>query len=380
MTWSLEDLLPHRVPMVFIDRVESFDASARSLTAAFTVTPKHILYSPSSGGVPNWAAIEFMAQAAAALAGIFDKTQDSERPARPGLLLGTRKLDLLLDSFKAGRTYRVTASSAFWDAEAAAFTCTISDDSGAVAAEATLNAYRPPDFRQFLKEAGIDMKRVLVTGSSRGIGKAIAERLRADGFHVVTHAVRSAADLQFDVADREATRSVLEADVAANGPFYGVVLNAGVADDAPFPALEGEAWDRVLRTDLDGFYNVLKPLVMPMVSNRIRGRIVAISSVSGIAGNRGQVNYSAAKAGVIGAVKALAVELAKRGITVNAVAPGVIETEMAAAIEFPDEVRKAIPMRRFGTPEEVAAVVSFLFREDAAYVTRQVISVNGGLF
>ena len=139
-------------------------------------------------------------------------------------------------------------------------------------------------------------------------------------------------------------------------------------------------WDKVIDTDLTGLYNLLKPVVMPMVSNRVRGRIVALSSVSGIAGNRGQVNYSAAKAGVIGAVKALAVELAKRGITVNAVAPGVIETEMAATIEFQDEVKKAIPMRRFGTPEEVAAVVAFLFREDAAYVTRQVISVNGGLF
>ena len=225
------------------------------------------------------------------------------------------------------------------------------------------------------------MKRVLVTGSSRGIGKAIAERLRADGFDVVTHAVRSPdADLHFDVADREAARRVLEADIASNGPYYGVVLNAGVAADAPFPALEGDAWDRVLRTDLDGFYNVLKPLVMPMVSARIRGRIVALSSVSGIAGNRGQVNYSAAKAGVIGAVKALAVELAKRGITVNAVAPGVIETDMASSIEEPELVRRAIPMRRFGKPEEVAGVVAFLFGEEAAYVTRQCISVNGGLF
>ena len=139
-------------------------------------------------------------------------------------------------------------------------------------------------------------------------------------------------------------------------------------------------WDRVVDTDLTGFYNVLKPLVMPMISNRIRGRIVALSSVSGLMGNRGQVNYSAAKAGIIGAVKALAVELAKRGITVNAVAPGVIETEMAASIEEPELVKRAIPMRRFGTVEEVAAVVSFLFRDEAAYVTRQVISVNGGLF
>ena len=225
------------------------------------------------------------------------------------------------------------------------------------------------------------MKRVLVTGSSRGIGKAIAIRLRADGFAVVTHAVRSPeADLHFDVSDREDTRRVLEADIAANGPYHGVVLNAGVNSDAPFPALEGEMWDRVIDTDLTGFYNVLHPLVMPMVSNRIHGRIVAISSVSGLVGNRGQVNYSAAKAGIIGAVKALAVELAKRGITVNAVAPGVIDTDMAASIEEPELVRKAIPMRRFGTCDEVAAAVSFLFRDESAYITRQVISVNGGLF
>ena len=225
------------------------------------------------------------------------------------------------------------------------------------------------------------MKRVLVTGSSRGIGKAVAERLRADGFEVVTHAVKSeGVDLRFDIADREVTRRVLEEDVAAHGPYFGVVLNAGVAADAPFPVLEGDMWDRVVDTDLTGFYNVLKPLVMPMISNRIRGRIVALSSVSGLMGNRGQVNYSAAKAGIIGAVKALAVELAKRGITVNAVAPGVIETEMAASIEEPELVKRAIPMRRFGTVEEVAAVVSFLFRDEAAYVTRQVISVNGGLF
>jgi len=222
--------------------------------------------------------------------------------------------------------------------------------------------------------------RVLVTGASRGIGKAIAARLRADGFEVVTHAVRSeGVDLRFDVSDRVQTRTVLEADVAAHGPYYGVVLNAGVTADNAFPALEDGDWDRVIDTDLTGFYNVLKPLVMPMVSNRIPGRIVAISSVSGLVGNRGQVNYSAAKAGVIGAVKALAVELAKRGITVNAVAPGVIETEMASEILYPDEVKKAIPMRRFGRPEEVAAAVSFLFRDEAAYITRQVISVNGGL-
>ena len=243
------------------------------------------------------------------------------------------------------------------------------------------------------------MKRVLVTGSSRGIGRAVALRLAQDGYAVVTHAVRNADAaretatecarisgqpeqpvLVFDLADRAATTAALEADIAANGPYFGIVANAGVNADAPFPILEGDAWDKVIDTDLTGLYNLLKPVVMPMISNRIRGRIVTLSSVSGVAGNRGQVNYSAAKAGVIGATKALAVELAKRGITVNAVAPGVIETEMAATIEEPELVKRAIPMRRFGTPEEVAGVVAFLFCDEAAYITRQVISVNGGLF
>lgn len=236
---------------------------------------------------------------------------------------------------------------------------------------------------------------VLVTGSSRGIGKAIALRLARDGYDVVLHcrSGRAAADdvaaqiaalgravrvLQFDIADRAATAAALEQDIAAHGCYYGVVCNAGVARDNAFPAMSGEDWDLVVHTNLDGFYNVLNPLVMPLVQRRKPGRIVTIASVSGLIGNRGQVNYSAAKAGIIGATKALALELAKRAITVNCVAPGLIDTDMSADVPL-DEALKMIPARRVGTPDEVAAAVSFLVGEDAGYVTRQVISVNGGL-
>jgi 3-oxoacyl-[acyl-carrier protein] reductase len=236
---------------------------------------------------------------------------------------------------------------------------------------------------------------ILVTGASKGIGRAIARRLAADGFSIAVHygqdreggeaalaEVRAEGRdghlLQFDTADRQGCAAKLEAFISAHGPFYGAVVNAGIARDAAFPAMSGEEWDAVLTTNLDGFYNVLHPLVMPMVSARKGGRIVTLSSVSGITGNRGQVNYSAAKAGIIGATKALAVELAKRNITVNCVAPGLIDTQMSK--DAPKElILEAIPMRRTGRPEEVAGAVSFLCSDDAAYITRQVLSVNGGM-
>jgi 3-oxoacyl-[acyl-carrier protein] reductase len=237
---------------------------------------------------------------------------------------------------------------------------------------------------------------ILVTGSSRGIGRAIALRLARAGHDLVLHC-RSRRDeaeavqtqiqalgrrtriLQFDVADRAACRAALEADVETHGAYYGVVCNAGLTRDGAFPALSEDDWDQVLRTNLDGFYNVLQPLTMPMIRRRQPGRIVCITSVSGLIGNRGQVNYSASKAGVIGAAKALAIELGKRRITVNCVAPGLIDTDMLDEQVPVEELLKMIPAQRMGTPEEVAGAVNFLMSEEAAYITRQVLAVNGGL-
>jgi len=189
---------------------------------------------------------------------------------------------------------------------------------------------------------------------------------------------RQARVLCFDLGDREAARLALEADMQAHGAYYGVVCNAGIARDGAFPALSEEEWDSVVHTNLDGFYNVLHPVVMPMVRRRKPGRIVTLSSVSGLVGNRGQVNYSAAKAGIIGATKALALELASRAITVNCVAPGLIDTEMLSP-EVLEHALKLVPAGRVGQPEEVAATVAFLMSESAGYITRQVISVNGGM-
>ena len=237
---------------------------------------------------------------------------------------------------------------------------------------------------------------VLITGSSRGIGKAIVLRLAQSGFDIVVHC-RSRVDeaelvaqtvrelgqqarvLQFDVSNRAEVAAALTADVETNGAYYGVVLNAGLTRDNAFPALTDEDWDQVLRTNLDGFYNVLHPIMMPMIRRRKAGRIVFITSVSGVIGNRGQVNYSASKAGLIGAAKALAVELAKRKITVNCVAPGLIDTDILDENVPIEEILKMIPAGRMGDPEEVAHAVNFLMDEKAGYITRQVIAVNGGL-
>lgn len=236
---------------------------------------------------------------------------------------------------------------------------------------------------------------VLITGSSRGIGKETAVYLAKSGFDIVLHynknetralevqkeieyIGRNSRILQFDVSDREQTKNILLKDIEENGIYYGVVVNAGIAADNPFPAMEDKEWDNVINTNINGFYNTLRPLILPMIQNR-KGRIVALSSISGLIGNRGQINYSASKAAIIGAVKALSREVAKRNITVNCVAPGVIESDMTSEIPF-DIIKDSIPMKRMGTAKEVASAINYLFSDDASYITGQVISVNGGMY
>jgi 3-oxoacyl-[acyl-carrier protein] reductase len=237
-------------------------------------------------------------------------------------------------------------------------------------------------------------KRVLVTGASGGIGRAIALAAAKAGYYVVAHynhgkgkaeAVLNeitsqggrAELIQFNVSDCQDCKTKLDAYTEKNGALWGIVSNAGICRDTAFPGMSEENWSDVIHTNLDGFYNVIQPLVMPLCRKK-RGRIITIASVSGVMGNRGQVNYSASKAGIIGATKALAVELGKRQITVNCIAPGVIETEMIKEAPL-DMILPTIPMARVGKPEEIAAVAVFLLSEGASYITRQVISVNGGI-
>jgi 3-oxoacyl-[acyl-carrier protein] reductase len=235
---------------------------------------------------------------------------------------------------------------------------------------------------------------VLITGASRGIGRASALAAAEAGYRIVAHyhkqreAAESLAEeirqkngqielIKFDVANRDECRAVLEAWNETHGAFWGIICNAGICADNAFPALTAENWDSVIRTNLDSFYNVLQPLIMPLCRKK-QGRIITMASVSGLIGNRGQVNYSASKAGIIGASKALAVELASRSITVNCIAPGIIETDMIKDAPL-DMILPSIPLGRAGKPEEVAALAVFLLSDAAAYITRQVISVNGGL-
>ena len=238
-------------------------------------------------------------------------------------------------------------------------------------------------------------KTVLITGSSRGIGKETALYLAKNGFDIVLHcnrnkeklaetqdAIKSLGQtsrvLQFDVSNREQTKGILLKDIEENGIYYGVVANAGITADNLFPIMEDDEWDKVINVNLNGFYNTVRPLIMPMLQNR-KGRIVALASVSGLTGNKGQVNYSASKAGIIGAVKALARECAKRNITVNCIAPGVIESDMTAELDM-NVLKEYIPMQRAGKAKEVASAINYLFGEDAGYITGQVISVNGGMY
>ncbi|KFB76518.1 3-oxoacyl-ACP reductase FabG [Candidatus Accumulibacter cognatus] len=238
------------------------------------------------------------------------------------------------------------------------------------------------------------MKRALVTGGSGGIGAAICRRLAADGCHVIVHAHRGRAQAEavvgeivagggsaeavvFDITEREPTATAL-ADLLAAGPIQILVNNAGIHADAVFPGMSGEQWDRVIDVCLNGFFNVTRPLILPMIRTRW-GRVVSLSSVAAITGNRGQVNYSAAKAALQAASKSLALEVASRGITVNAVAPGIIATGMADGAFDAATIRTLVPMQRAGKPEEVADLVGFLVSDQAAYISGQVISINGAL-
>jgi len=238
------------------------------------------------------------------------------------------------------------------------------------------------------------MKRALITGGSGGIGAAIAQRLARDGLHVIVHANRnreraetvadsirsaggSAEITAFDVADGQASAAALERLLAA-GPIQVLVNNAGFHDDAPLAGMTFEQWHRVVDVTLHGFYHVTQPLLLPMLRTRW-GRVISISSVAGIIGNRGQANYAAAKAGLHGASKSLAFEVASRGVTVNVVAPGIVLTPMAQSTFSKEQIDAMVPMKRAGTPDDVAALVGFLASPDAGYITGQVISINGGM-
>ena len=377
---DISPLIPHSGEMVMLDKITEFGEDY--LIAEMTVKPDCQLL--KDGKLATYMGAEILAQGVAAWAGC--KCVKAGQPIGLGYWIGSRKLTLHRQDISVGSLLQIQIKRSIEDATGfGVFDCTLIDLSNQQPlVEGALNVFRP------------QVSQELVTGSSRGIGKAIALRLAQSGFDIVVHCRsrieeaeevaqsirelgRQARVLQFDVSHRNETAEKLLADVESHGAYYGVVLNAGLTRDNAFPALTDEDWDVVLRTNLDGFYNVLHPIMMPMIRRRKAGRIVCITSVSGLIGNRGQVNYSASKAGIIGAAKALAVELAKRKITVNCVAPGLIDTDILEENLPIDEILKMIPAARMGSPEEVAHAVDFLMDEKAAYITRQVIAVNGGL-
>jgi len=384
---DLERILCHRPPMILLDEV--IESGPDKLSARVEIREGIPFYNHPQG-VPAWVGIEYMAQAIAAYAGL--RALDAGEPVPLGLLVGCRAYASKKASFAADDCIEVHIKElASEEYGFGSFDCSLNDGDEIATARLTVLG----GGRTLLKMNREDRDTILVTGSSRGIGRAIALELASRKFRIVVHYVHDedgasrtleelcAAGgegrlLRFDVSDREACKEQIQADIEKHGAYYGVVCNAGITRDSAFPMMSGDDWDKVLRTNLDGFYNVIHPLLMPMIRRKQPGRIIAISSIAGITGNRGQVNYSAAKAGIIGAVKALALELAKRKITVNCVAPGLINTDMTS--ELPrEEIVRAIPMRRFGEPEEIAGVVGFLCSPAASYITRQVIAVDGGL-
>ena len=408
---TIAELLPHQAPMLLLDRLLDYQG-ARVLETR--IGERHGLLLDERGNLPAWVGLELMAQTIAAWAGM---RPGRGEPVRIGMLLGSRSTSVGCRASRpvSGSSSRPNACwrMAAWRASSAgscAGICPAPRPGSAPICRAMKRCRPCLDSRTdaFLAglvacnrrivcffEEGVKMNStVLVTGASKGIGRAIALRLAADGFHVVVHhhSDREGAEgtlseltaaggqgrlIQFDISDREQCRSRLEGDIEAHGAYYGVVCNAGVIRDGAFPALTDEEWDGVVHTNLTASTTCSNPRIMPMI-----GCVGAVasspSSVSGIMGNRGQVNYSAAKAGIIGASKALALELAKRRITVNCVAPA-SSTPAWSMPRWEAEALKMIPLKRMGQADEVAGLVSHLMSDIAGYVTRQVISINGGL-